>query len=836
MNYISEQQREIVESDDRYKLINGCAGSHKTDTLIKSAVKFIETHDHPSILFLTLVGSVTNEIKSRIANRLDIEINQRGNTNHHIYDGDYKICISNYDAWVSSMLSKNEITNISGDAFRQKTQALLELTSDIANEVECYMYGSTSDTRSEQKVDLLIIDEVQDLTYDKMKIITNITKIHTDLHVYVAGDLLQTLFLLGVTDAELDTIHAMNIFREIRPRYFDLSHCLRCPKAHIDFNNYLLSDIQRKYEIPRIIHRDNNIIDKPFLFTHDSISDSNGDYKNTESLVIAKRITATIKVLMENDDIIPSDIAIIMSRSKDNAIFQATYDKLNELYESRGLTNAVGISYNDDDSTVDWDYLNGKTALISIHAIKGRGYKVIFFLGVTNWCLPRQEYIGKPSIIYSESAFNVGLTRSTKYLFIGFNYRFPSPFLKVNNIDSDEYNNLAYCVWKDHQIMPKIYDQIRAAFRDIDEEIQKPERGIINATRMSYSPRDRLNVTDIANSLDNISDMFACDYDFQKTIFGKRQKIISKLTANQFRLLGIMAELMIAREYDQRHGMSTITRIFSMYNSDKVVFTDNEDVLRCMHDVRTFMDVRGTTFNDYYLKYETFFEYNMDILREVIKYYKRGKYVFQQKYDNDEFRQSISDILSDIPNDEISSRSWWNLTLFYSQYINSIYQSIAHLYDWFHDKISTLHKNVTKFVDMLSDKCAMQIPMHFGGILPQHEWLENEPNTVLLSGIMDVFDKRDNNVIEIKASTKDKCNAKWITQSIMYALMRNVKYGDVEKITVVNILEGSIYEYSDFSLPHLETTIYKFRDIYEWHPRQVNCLTNAICETRIEAF
>ena len=82
-NYISEQQQHIVESQSKYKLINGCAGSRKTDTLILSAIEHMELH-HKPILFLTLVTSVTLEIKSRLENYLDIKIEKIGVSNHYV--------------------------------------------------------------------------------------------------------------------------------------------------------------------------------------------------------------------------------------------------------------------------------------------------------------------------------------------------------------------------------------------------------------------------------------------------------------------------------------------------------------------------------------------------------------------------------------------------------------------------------------------------------------------------------------------------------------------------------------------------------------------------------
>ena len=61
MKYVSTQQQNIVKNDSKFKLINGCAGSCKTDTLIKCAMEDLIINNRP-ILFLTMVGSVSHEL------------------------------------------------------------------------------------------------------------------------------------------------------------------------------------------------------------------------------------------------------------------------------------------------------------------------------------------------------------------------------------------------------------------------------------------------------------------------------------------------------------------------------------------------------------------------------------------------------------------------------------------------------------------------------------------------------------------------------------------------------------------------------------------------------
>jgi hypothetical protein len=246
MEYISDQQKDIINSSSKYKLINGCTGSNKTDTLIKCAVRDLMVNKRP-ILFLTLVGSVTDEIKTRLEKRLGIDIYKQGASNHYIgFYNDVQICISNYDAWVHIMLYNslnvsNNATDIDDIAgfYNEKVNMLLENTQ---REMKCYM-------KNDIKVGLLIVDEAQDLCSSKMKIITNISLTNTDMDIYIAGDYLQTLYT-DENDASNMDAHSMNIFKRINPSYYDLSICMRCPKAHVDLNNLLLADIQSKYMIP----------------------------------------------------------------------------------------------------------------------------------------------------------------------------------------------------------------------------------------------------------------------------------------------------------------------------------------------------------------------------------------------------------------------------------------------------------------------------------------------------------------------------------------------------------------------------------------------------------
>ena len=248
-DFISDQQKIIVESDAKLKLINGCAGSHKTDTLIKCAITFLHKNKQP-VLFLTLISSVTVEIKTRLEKYLSITINRQSGSNHYVgwYQG-IPICIANYDAWVHIMLNQSETEGI-GKIFNLKIQKLLEKTA--SQKVSISMKTGHMKTAI---AGLLLIDEAQDLRAKKMSVIVNIaTKNEGKTHIYIAGDYLQTIFHSEEEGDSLDG-HAMNVFKRIESHeYFDLSKCMRCPRAHVEFNNLIMKEIQVKHGIPSMLH------------------------------------------------------------------------------------------------------------------------------------------------------------------------------------------------------------------------------------------------------------------------------------------------------------------------------------------------------------------------------------------------------------------------------------------------------------------------------------------------------------------------------------------------------------------------------------------------------
>ena len=825
MEFISEQQKSIVLSNAQYKLINGCAGSRKTDTLIKCAIIDLETRKRP-ILFLTLVGSVTDEIKSRLETQLEIIIKKQGYSNHYTgYYNDIPICISNYDSWVHVMLTiaQNSIQdtiqdinlNDIGNCYAEKVNILLELSK---SDLICY-------TKNSDKVGLLIIDEAQDLQSNKMKIIINLSKTSSELDIYCAGDYLQTLFSDDNSNLDLD-YHSMNIFKQINPAYFDLNICKRCPKAHIDFNNLLMGDIQKKYSIPPILSDNDNTIDKPFLFTHYTTSD------NTNARITAEKITLMIKILMENDKTIsPNDIAIIMAKSNNNLIYCQLQDTLFNLYKKLGFPNSIIYmsTYSDGaHNSLNWSNAEGKTKMLSIHGDKGRGHKVVFFLGVTENSIPRNIYVNKSSEIIPESLLNVGLTRSTKYLFIGFAYSYPSRYLQKKYTDLAKFT---YSSWRQSINIPEPYKSINNILNQLNLRpiwlIPYSNNKLLTGTNSNLAVKN-----DIAKGFEQAKNLVS--YDWKKSIhitFGGVQPINMPLQEEHYVLIGIMTELLIQR-ITNKNKLFTLLKEAS--NKENNIYTDDERFLSCMYDIKSKYNLYS-----YEETYKPYFRQNPELLCKIKDAVNRKKNVVHNIFMSESFQKDLESFLSDADNKNLKSETIWNVTLYHNQITQKEYRPAINSYlGYFNEDISILHDNITTFIEnyMYENAVIFEKSMRLIECLNAKEMKKvnaKSLHTVSISGRCDIYDITNEQVYEIKASRLKMCSEEWITQAVMYGIMLDVYNKTVKCINVVNLLNGCIWKW-EVNLPKIEDIINKISKKYEWHKVEVNALLRSINNRRIK--
>lgn len=795
IEYVSDQQREIVESTARYKLINGCAGSRKTDTLVKCAARDLMLHGRP-ILFLTLVGSVTFEIKERLEKTLGIPIKKIGQSNHYMgmYNG-IPICISNYDAWVHHMLKDHPTLDEIAECFSEKIDILLAQSTSLL----CRM-------KRDYPVGLLILDEAQDLQSNKMQIIVNMSD---KMDVYIAGDYLQTLY--ADEQENLDT-HAMNVFKRISPEYFDLNICWRCPKAHVVFNNLLLNSVQKKYGIPTMESANENMIDKPLLFTHLKTS------SNTNARINAEQITNMLRVLMEYDTtIVPDDIAVIMTKSKANDTYYQLEETLGELFLERGFKDAVMYMNTDADgrhNTLDWTRATGKAKLLSIHGDKGKGHRVVVFLGFTEGGLPRECHIYKPAEIVPESLANVALTRSTQYLLIGFCANYPSRYLAHHSTQLKTHCYIGWDNETDISDMPPIYKSMIAAqysAQPIWDCKYRKER-IIGGIKTQIKIRG-----DLSKDFEQTSHLVKHPWrkESKLTVFGEWQQMTMQLQEEHYLLLGCMAELLIQRliAHDELCDMLKCP----------VEYSDDECFMSCMHDVSRMSSLE---FEVYIYQYRTFFKQHVDLEQDIRRAFTEKRRVVHKAFLAQSFRHDLAQFTSSVSNRELSPSCIWNVALYYNQLMQKIYRPAINAFiGFFHEDITNLHSNVEAFCKMISPQVQFECPVFVGAHLTDKELkaLGKDPakdsQMMSMEGRIDLMDRGI--LTEIKASQLERCSQEWITQTVGYALLLGVKQIPVQKLRIVNIIAGCMWEWIP-PVMDIHDAATKMAKKWNWHEVELN--------------
>ncbi len=820
--YITEQQKEAIESWAQYKLINGCAGSHKTDTLIKCAVRDLHMNGRP-ILFLTLVSSVTFEIKERLEKVLKIKIDKIGTSNH--YMGKYNkipVCISNYDAWVHNTLQ--DIVDISdiGDKFSEKVDLLLTLSQ--TESIICTM-------KNGKKVGLLLIDEVQDLDSKKANIIINISKRCKNMDIYCAGDYLQTIFQKDDIIIDQNDVHAMNIIKRIKPSYFDLNVCMRCPKAHVEFNNLIMNNIQQKYGIPPMISCNTNTIDKPVLFTHATTSNNAGP------VIIAKQIINMIDVLMTKDKtILPNDIVIIMTKSNVNGIYYQLEHFLPILYKSKGFNDCVCLLSTGADGyhkTIDWAISEGKTAMLSIHGDKGKGHRVVFLLGVTEGSLPRENQLYVPSEIIPESLLNVGLTRSTKYLFIGFCSSYPSRYLKKYQEKLSDY---CYIGWyepnvKLHEI-PEPYRSIiknQHSDRPCWDSKYKSQKGI-TGIKSCLRIKD-----DISKDVDQPNALVKRDWkSFTENVFGSKFNNGITLHETHCVLLGIMCEILIQRQINRKVLFKTLK---DNMDPNKNSYTNNECILSFMYDMHT---KKSNSIDECLKPYRQYLMTNPLIEKEIKNLMKNNKKSIHNIFRSASFIKDYEEFISEKENEKLSTGCIWNITLFFNHITQKIYRPAVNTFlGYFNENIKIIHDNIYKYLhgQLVNHELQFEKELNFIGSCSKAELeelqLENN-HSVGLSGRCDILDNSTKTLIEIKASKLDYCSSQWKIQGLCYVLMLNVLGYQIKKLSIVNILSGTMWEWDVTGIDSLENVIEtKISNIYKWHQIEEKIVINAIQKVKV---
>ncbi|NDC54759.1 MAG: hypothetical protein EBZ74_10875 [Planctomycetia bacterium] len=412
-----EQTRHIIhDNKNKCAVVYGCAGSRKTELMIQKGLQHLKENKKNHCLFLTLVGSVSNEIIERIEKKINRSFFRFGTSNHFVLNtsGGQKIGVSNLDAYIDHCISSfpEYEREVHGKNYSWKSEFLLEKIKQGE--------FSKMTLKDGTPITMILIDECQDLDETKSCIFSTFYNQHKDsFSLFVVGDLLQDIFwkknmsCSGMQKIRDDT-KAIPFFRAM---------CFRCPSSHIDVVNVMTSPFQKKYGLPKMISyhsffQEKNVetANRPIFFSHPSL------YSHKHTFETSRIIISMVSTLLEHDQHLSlEDIVIIMPRSNHQLLFDYIVEQMGPDKVEKVKTK----TWNHKHIPISWNK-HGKMRLLSIHGDKGKGHKAVFFMGLEHEQFPHEACQHGPMEIIYQSLLNVALTRSTQYLFVGIPYEKPS--------------------------------------------------------------------------------------------------------------------------------------------------------------------------------------------------------------------------------------------------------------------------------------------------------------------------------------------------------------------------------------------------------------------------
>ena len=809
-DYCSEEQRIIVESNDKYKLINGCAGSRKTDTLCRLCKK--QYLSGKNVLIITLVGSVTNEIRERVEAYLCLVFAQQGN--HFLGGGPGNfIEIANYDAMLHKQLSvhKDPFLLRYGDCFEEKTQILNEKYIRTEKHKNLYMINGVC-------ADVVMMDEFQDLQPCKARILTSVLKLNRQMEGVAAGDGIQSIFEHAFEEGEK---HPMEIWRdELDATYYQMTRCFRCPKAHVDLVNTILDPYKEAFKIPPMISPNDDIVHKPVLFSCPPST------KNHSSDVIAQQICKCIAKLKEIDpSVVPSDIAIIMAKSNNNSVFRQIESRLRKLYEKWGIYDAIKIFETKGDGVtmpINWSKASGKTVMLSVHGDKGKGHKVVFFLGLTDGTIPGKTRIYTDKELIDLSLINVGLTRSTRWLFVGFTRELPSRYLAnvrdklgehaILNWDSRTYKGTMFeplCLEMNKSYQDHLPAGDDAPFFDSPHYV----------TRRVIAPNKLM--CDVKNDLSFM-------YEHPKQIvpfypwcnvnvyrFG--MKCSNNVKDELVPVHGVMGEMMFQRYYCKKQGrMQILAKEFGFLLDDTMVhYTANERLLNLVQDEMLNTEVKNGLSDMMFLG-------TLNRICASNKRYTMGAHKFRgeisaimagkkatfflpvsmkQASIQDDVRMFLD---ANLDNHQIPSKTFWNMALLFIMLFERVRMPyLSRFMDYEGGSLCVLHANIAKFYEMIKDVEGIKFHEHYrvSGIERDPDVLHEmgmADQTYASYGIRGISDFESNRAIfEIKCPVGSKYSNSWTLQPLLYHCLNARSDKAVDEINVVDLTNGVWYQFPE---------------------------------------
>ena len=864
MEFVSEQQKNIVLDDHRIKLVNGCAGSGKSATLIKCGIHYMSMGKN--VIFLTKISSVTDELTKRMKRDYNIHFTKSASHFTGEYNG-FSCSVANYDSFIDKQLRKYNIP-FEGEAFNQKVRKLGENLKNLNDGLVM---------KNDQKIDVVLIDEVQDFDKLRVNFTTELFGHFTDLIGVFVGDTLQTVFLQSVMGESF----SMNYLKSnLDCKYFELSICYRCPKAHIDFVNVVMKPYREKYCIEQMKSNNHNTIDKPVIFQHHSV------HKEYERSDLCERVIYIIDYVLNKDtSISPDDIIVVMNKTNSNAVFEKLLVEVNKYYKTRyNCSNYQHVIHyktknHEGRKTIDWSIGEEKTKFISIHGIKGKGHKVIILLGMSEKSIPLVEWLFKTEEIVSQSVMNVALTRSEKYMFVGVN-SIPSRYIH-DQIDEIETKKLAYCSWNDQTYdtddTPSFYRELMTGFQKFNsfkfitdkytkEIVYTPSKSVLAIKE------DIVQEYHISDCFDNSFTM-TNEEVMKKNKFGKRSNIAYSMNIVERAVLGTMCELLVQR-YMRLHfkQLSYENKFLLNYKNSEhpFIYTNHVGLLNLVFDLKLNNYINNATVwhkNFAIIKQKT---KHIKSLKELLLSVNKPHFILDNAFQKINLRGLLDEYFSFKPNNFVETKTFWNLSLFYTA-LSGHYKmvSVMMYINAFNKNIIGLHTNVKDYCEkylipnasthsiefqkevrvlrIVKDPTLLQqinpellkggTNNNYSYLIDEQQNKENKENeekekckeedvkpkkekknqyTYGIVGYSDVVlennETKKSILHELKCiSCSDPAKVKsWIFQSMLYGYllrkMNKKKQRDIDEIVITNLLSGTVWRFD------MSKAMLKYRD------------------------
>lgn len=829
MEFISLDQEKIVRDRSRIKKVSGCAGSRKTDTMIKCGIHSLENakKKRQACLFLTLVGSVTDEITDRLQEYLKIPIEKQGISNHYI--GDWKghvIEIANYDAFIHRQLQEHEDSESYSTDFDKKASKLLE---HIRADKHPHFY-----LKNGCKATLILVDEFQDISPVRAEILIEFFKSSSSKNtkLVVMGDMLQTIFPQALSDMK----HPLIMMDELRPTDFRLKTCYRCPKSHLDVVNCITRVFRVKYGIPEMRYHFELENNRPFFFTHDATS------SNAGSLETAKTVHHMIETLLKEDvSIRYKDIVVIMKRSNHQQVFHHLMRLFARHHQADQCMLSRTRTYFNEHQPINWKEGKERLMMLSIHGDKGKGHPVVFFLGFSGGTIPEERHFHKMEELLSQSLLNVALTRSTKYLFVGMTRTYPSFYFYQAYHD---LRSLAFFSWRPEEITSLL-------FRKMISE-SNSEAPVIHRCNI----RKEMLMTPIKNIV------FVHQDDKAKLVLKKPMltkhrlgsPIRGKHSEEELIILHGMAKLYFIKMIKPRLLVSILGAFLFCNQTQDVLYTDDENLL---------CQVKDSHLNHYVLRDPSYW---FSVTRRInaLPDVPRPVFILHEVFRKTLLQHVLDFIQKSLPTSDTQKEllDAWNTCIFFMECIDDRAPNLRFYYDHaspvIGDDVLRILDNLRAYVSFFRQEFSEETSLKkfrfqqksslIGNLITKEELksigfqedLESDKRFFTdgykfgVSSTIDFLDMTHQVLIEFRTHNKNECLENWQYQALLNAMFSMTK---VRNIHIFNVLRGILYTCHVSTKKHaVEPFLEPFLKLYEFHPLLIKRLQRQLEETTTTAM